>query len=177
MKRSRYCSGVRRPAGNAVGYRISSTRMKTMFGRLPGCAAAAAALSKIPRLATIPPAATAPLRCRNSRRSMSLLVVDGMVRGRRHEVLEDAHQLEHTREAPHLAGAAHRAAEALVLAARHPQAEVYGHEHTAGEHRSGPRRAQLGISLDKSLVVATSRGITRERPSAIRALRWQRRTT
>src|SRR3954452_15405478 len=82
------------PAGNAVGYRISSTRMKTMFGRLPGCAAAAAALSKIPRLATIPPAATAPLRCRNSRRSMSLLVVDGMVRGRRHEVFEHAHQLE-----------------------------------------------------------------------------------
>src|SRR4051812_4610300 len=115
------------PAGNAVGNRISSTRMKTMFGRLPGAAAAAAAAacSKIPRLASIPPAVTAPLRCRNSRRSMSLLVVDGMVRGRRHEILEDAHQLEHTREAPHFAGAAHRAAEALVLVARHPQAEVY----------------------------------------------------
>src|SRR3954453_12269525 len=113
------------PAGNAVGNRISSTRMKTMFGRLPGCAAAAAACSKIPRLASIPPAATAPLRCRNSRRSMSLLVVDGMVRGRRHQVLEDAHQLQHAREAPHLAGAGHRAAEALVLVARHAQSEIH----------------------------------------------------
>src|SRR3954447_8052546 len=115
------------PDGHAVGYRISSTRTNPMFGRAPGFGAPAAALSNTPRLASMPPAATAPVRCRNSRRSMSLLIVAPIARISRHEVLEDAHQLEDSREPAHLSRTGDRAAEALVLVARHPELEVHSH--------------------------------------------------
>src|SRR3954469_17519430 len=70
MYRRRNSPGVPTPVGNTLGKRISSTRMNTMFGCLSVFLAAPAACSRIPRSASRPPATTAPLFFRKSRRSM-----------------------------------------------------------------------------------------------------------